>query len=280
MNKLIKVSVKDLIAHPAQPPTRTRDTTDLQQSILAEGLHRPLDVIKTDDGYVLIGGYRRRSACIALVDAGHKQFAEVDAMLHDDMTIGSPETYRFMWSDNLASPTTKTELLFTIQVFSDQVGELDLYVAATDMGVNKTVASLLAKLVRYDKDDRISGRLLEEMQRHERTGKGLSWTAWKNGAAQTIAWWAERLDGQKSMTVTAIQDARSAQKDDVIQASLLPEANIDEVTELIPGIMQAMTKVFAAARNGMTENDKADLSVAFEPIASLTVKIASYLGES
>ena len=190
MSKQVVVELDVLTLHPGQPPDRTLDTTDLQASILSVGLQKPLHVC--NDGATIIDGSRRWTAMRRLVLDGHTKFNKVPVIV-EEFGVESEAAYKYLYNANVQTTMGKTQLLHTAKAYAVSAKiqhKNPVYKAAVALGMGKSLASLLDKLSRYDAQ--LDGKLVDALRSHERTGKGLSWSAWKEGSGNDIA---ERDDG-------------------------------------------------------------------------------------
>ena len=260
------MDIRDLVQHPGQSQSRTLDTTDLQASIKDNGLMHRIRVVHIgDDRYAVVEGHRRKAACMAL---GLYQ-QEVAVMDYD-----LKKSWSYLWQSNIQSPATKSELLYTSREYvkHHKVRGADaIYKAAKAMGIPASIASLLNKLDAYDK--KLDSRLVEALIANERGHGGMSWTAWRNGAAQSIEWWRARLDGKKAMTANAVADARAKARKQVKQIEAIENIPIEDITQAMPAVLAALGKMHKALRNGVTDAQKDDIRVAFEPVEVIAKSI-------
>ena len=267
------MDIRDLRGHPGQPPSRTLDTTELQESILDIGLQHRIRVVLVEEGkYAVVEGHRRVAALKALGLKGHDLYhQEVEIMSY---AVNDTDAWKALWQGNIQSPASKSEVLYTVRQYVREKkvrGADAIYKAAKTMGVPASIASLLNKLDAYDK--KLDGRLVQALIANERGHGGMSWTAWRNGAAQSVDWWKARLDGDKALTATAVADARAKARDQARQIEAIEDIDLEDITTAMPAVLAALGRMHKALRNGVTAEQKDDIRVAFEPVEVITGKI-------
>lgn len=271
------MDIRDLVQHPGQPPSRTRDTTDLQESIRDIGLqHRIRVALVGKDKYAVIEGHRRLAALKALGAKGHDVYMqEVEIM---DYAVNETAAWKALWQGNIQSPATKSELLHTVRAYTKQfkMRKADaIFRAAKSMGVPASIASLLNKLDAYDK--KLNGELIAALIKNERGEGGMSWTAWRNGSAESVDWWRDRLEGKKAMTAGAVADARAKARKQAKQIEAIDNIPTSEIAGAMPAVLAALGRMDLMLRSGVTAAQQEDIGVAFAPVKVIVEKIQERL---
>ena len=243
-----------LKSHPAQPPGRTRNTTDLQRSIRAVGMQVP--ILLASDAETVLSGSRRVTALLAL------GIAETEHIIISSVAADTPEAIDLLLASNEQQEMTHCERLHVLQHY-EQHG-LTLRKAAKRVGISPTQASFLAKLVKAPQEIR---EAIEEFDRHRR---GLSFSAWKEMANEPPDVQLQQLHSGRT---------RSSQVKTDRQKRVKAETLLDDpsrIPALIAVARENLGLVFKHVSDGNTEG----VMLRLAPVVNILMSIKEKCNES
>lgn len=211
-----KFKLTDLHPHPAQPPERIQDTTELQGSMAKNGQLIP--IIVASDGKTVLSGCRRCTAGRGL------KWTHIDGW-QSDIDAGSPEAMDLVIAGNEQEPLTALQLIAILEDY-EQHG-ITFRNACRRCGIKSGKARTLAALAVAPAEVR------EAVWQFDRGHKdrGMSLTAFAQMQHLPADKQVELVKGKKRTTVV-VREARKAIAQEGKETRLMGDAGAESMIDM------------------------------------------------
>lgn len=247
------IKLNQIQAHPLQPPARSQDTTDLQESHLHIGVLRPPIVVQDGaDKYTCLAGWRTITAGKAM---GLK---EMPCIIREDLVDDPDKQAAVFAQSNLHKEVTVLEKAAIIKTMVED--GRDLKHVARVMAISTTEANHLLSLANAPSE------IQELVRRGGRGRDGLAWSTFKTELSSlTGKQMVERLQEAGDLSKRALKRARQKVEGNVTERMM---ESTGSILQVIQAVRRGLAQVTVFLRTA-TPEAKDEVRVALGPVIEL-----------